>query len=149
MRITNYYVWSVVLSMFYIGLCIVAVITIHQHSEFVLTELAVFEYILLALATWRLTRLFTRDTITAFLREQFYDRELVEGKQMSRTPQAGVRRVLADLFACPWCMSIWMALLVVWVYLLTPWAQYAVLLLSLSAVVAFLQILTHRIGSSS
>ena len=46
-----------------------------------------------ALAVWRLTRLATRDTITARPRDW----------------ATGRSRFLEGLLACPWCTSVWVA----------------------------------------
>jgi len=76
--------------------------------------------VLNALAVFRLTRLFTRDTITAPLRGSRRVGEFVIH------PEA--------LFDCPWCVSFWAAILVVvatatW----TDW-PYAAAVLAFSAV---------------
>jgi len=121
------------------------VIILDTEARVVFTELTVTEYILLALASWRLTRLFTEDTITAFIREQFYDRKKVGRKVALVQPKSGPRRILADMFACPWCISIWAASLLVFMYLLVSWVQYVVLVLALSAAATFLQLLSQRV----
>lgn len=146
MRITSYYLWSVVFGVFYIALLAMALIILDTEARLTMVELTSWEYILLGLASWRLTRLFVDDTITAFIREQFYDRKTVGRKVALVQPKSGPRRVLADLFACPWCTSIWTASLLVFMYFLADWMQYVVLILALSAVGAFLQLLSHRVA---
>lgn len=147
MRITSYYLWSVVFGLFYLALLTMALIILDTEARVAVAELATIEYVLLALASWRLTRLFTDDTITAFIREQFYDRKKVGRNVTLAKPKTGPRRVLADLFACPWCMSVWTASVLVFVYLLTDWMQYVVLILAFSAVAAFMQLVSRRVAS--
>lgn len=79
-----------------------------------------------ALATWRLTRLLIDDSITYRLR-----RPLVEGRGPAW---------LADLMTCPWCLSIWIAILVVVAQTLVPgqWI-YAAAVLAFSGVAGLLE----------
>lgn len=56
-----------------------------------------FELTILALATYRITRLFTRDTILNALRNRFWDRFPPESTK------------LGYLFTCEWCLSVWVA----------------------------------------
>lgn len=56
-----------------------------------------FELTILALATYRITRLFTRDTILNTLRNRFWDRFPPESTK------------LGYLFTCEWCLSVWVA----------------------------------------
>jgi hypothetical protein len=59
--------------------------------------LGFFELTILALATYRITRLFTRDTILNTLRNRFWDRFPPESTK------------LGYLFTCEWCLSVWVA----------------------------------------
>jgi hypothetical protein len=124
-----------------------ALIILETEARLTLAELTLVEYVLLVFASWRFTRLFTDDTITAFIREQFYDRKKVGRKVTLVQPKTGPRRVLADLFACPWCMGVWTTSVLVFAYFLADWMQYVVLILALSAVAAFLQLISHRVAT--
>jgi hypothetical protein len=55
----------------------------------------VFEYTILALAVWRLTRLVTTDEITSKVREKIFS------KYPPETSNVGYA------FTCNWCVSIW------------------------------------------
>lgn len=70
------------------------------------------EWVLAALATWRLTWLVTEDKITERPREWLAER--------ARDASKG----LAYLVTCPFCVSVWLAVPVLaWVYLLDgPWS---------------------------
>jgi hypothetical protein len=59
--------------------------------------LGFFELTILALATYRITRLFTRDTILNTLRNRFWERFPPESTK------------LGYLFTCEWCLSVWVA----------------------------------------
>ena len=145
-KITDQYFWNVVFSVFFLGLIVMAAIILETESRVPLTELTVTDYVLLSLATWRVTRLFVYDAITKFFREQFWDIvKAGKGYELEK-PKFGPRRTLADLLSCPWCFSMWAAAMVIFVYLITPYGVYLVLLLALSAVGAFFQIIANLIG---
>jgi len=147
MRITNYHIWSIVFSVFFLALLAAAIIVLEEVAHTPFSELTWFEYLLLALATWRFTRLFGRDHITSFLREQFYDIKESKNEVVLVEPSRGPRRVIVDLFACPWCLSLWSAFVVSFFYLLHEIFFYPVLILALSAVAAAVQILMEQRGS--
>lgn len=55
------------------------------------------EFLILGLATYRITRLFTRDTIFESARNRFWDRFPPESSK------------LGYLLTCEWCLSVWLA----------------------------------------
>lgn len=82
-----------------------------------------FTFILLSLATYRLTRLVLLDEIAEPLRERIWKRFPPHTK-------------FGYLFTCFWCFGFWTSILVVVLYLLVPPIAYVVsLVLSISAVV--------------
>jgi hypothetical protein len=82
-----------------------------------------FTYVITALAAFRLTRLLTTDVILEGLREKIWNKYPPSTK-------------FGYLFTCNWCMSIWMAALLVVLTLLLPTVAYVVsLILSISALV--------------
>src|SRR5690606_12429101 len=111
--------------------------------------LTLTDYVLITLASWRLTRLVVYDAITKFFREQFWDVVKVGRGYALEKPSTGPRRTLADLLSCPWCFGVWATATVTFVYLLTPYAIYPVIFLALSAVATFLQILSNLIGNKA
>ena len=81
-----------------------------------------YEAIILALAVFRLSRLFTTDTIFEPLREWIWKR---------KNPST----LLGYFFTCNWCMSIWFASLITVCYTIVPTATIVPCLsLALSAV---------------
>lgn len=100
-----------------------------------LRELSLADFILMALAVWRLTRLFTYDAITKFIRDWF----------VGARPSS-FRGTLHTLITCPWCTGLWFAATVVFFYFLTPFAWPVILVLAIAAVGSFFQILSNLIG---
>lgn len=146
MRITDQYFWNFIFSVFFLILVIMGSIILETESRIVLDELTTVDFVLMTLATWRLTRLFVYDNITKFIREQFWDVVKVGEGHTLEKPKVGPRRTLADLLSCPWCIGVWAAAVIIFFYLITPYAIYPIMLLALSAVATFLQLLSNLIG---
>jgi hypothetical protein len=87
------------------------------------TEVTFFTYIILVLASYRLTRLLVIDVIFEPLREKVW-------KKFPPSTKLGY------VFTCMWCMSIWAALFLILLFLALPLLAYVVsLILSISAIV--------------
>ena len=145
-RITDQYFWNFVFGVFFLILVVMGAIILETESRIRLDELSLTDYVLVTLASWRLTRLFVYDLITKFFREQFWD-VVKAGKGFSlEKPKVGPRRTLADLLSCSWCVGLWMSSTVIFFYLLTPYAVFPVTLLAVAAVASFLHILATLVG---
>lgn len=84
------------------------------------------DLIVYGLATYRLTRLITRDVITARLRDWVWSK---------RPPESSK---IGYLFTCEWCMSIWTASVLVVSSIITDITDIAAWVLALSAVAGLL-----------
>ena len=146
MRITDQYFWNVIFLFFFSALVFMGAVILESLAYKKFDTLAVIDYILIILASMRVVRLVIYDKIFAFFREQFYDVVEQKGKVLLVKPVNGPRRTLIDLLTCPWCFGIWATAMVAFFYLLTPYAMYPILILALSSVVTFLQILSNLIG---
>jgi hypothetical protein len=148
-KITDQYFWNFVFLVFFLGLVVMGTIILETESRIDFVDLTLVDYLLLSLATLRVTRLFVYDAITRFFREQFWDLVKVgKGFELEK-PKFGPRRTLADLLSCPWCVSTWAAATLTFLYVLTPYAVFLVVLLAVSAVATFLQLLSNLIGNKS
>lgn len=146
MRITDQYFWNFIFSLFFVFLVTMGVLILDDASYKPYTDLVLVDYLLITLASWRVVRLFVYDKITAFAREQFWDAKGSKKTVILTKPKGGPRRTIADLFSCPWCLGVWATATVAFFYLLTPYAFFPVLVLALSVVATFLQILTNMVG---
>lgn len=146
MRITDQYFWNVVFLIFFIVLVFLGTVILESESVTPYSDLTLVDFTLITLASFRIVRLVVYDKIFAFFREQFYDATEYKGKIVLVKPESGPRRTLADLISCPWCFGVWATAMVSFFYLLTPYAFFPVLLLALSAVASFLQILSNLVG---
>ena len=126
-----------------------AAIILQTEARLNVAELSFTDFALMTLATWRLTRLFVYDAITKFFREQFWDVVKVGKGYALEKPKVGPRRTIADLLSCPWCFGVGSAAVVIFFYLITPYAVYPIMLLALSAVATFLQLLSNLVGNQA
>jgi hypothetical protein len=146
MRITDQYFWNIVFTLFFATVLCIGTIILESEAHEKIRTLSLLEYILLMLATFRLTRLFVYDKITAFFREQFYDATPTKQGIALVKPERGPRRTLADLLSCPWCFGIWASTIVIFAYLMTPYAYFPVLVLALGGVGTLIQLTASMIG---
>lgn len=145
------YLWNFIFSILYIG-AIAGLIIVLQRSDTLPESVNILQITLMALAAFRLVRLFVYDEVMDFVRdaclitqkgEDITTGELVTIKT---EPENGVRRTVAHLLDCPWCMGSWAALFVVFVNYYFTWGWVVLLVLSISAIATFIQILTNMIG---
>ena len=148
-RITDQYFWNVIFGLFFLLLTIMGAIILQTETRIPFDKLGVTDFVLITLASWRVTRLFVDDAMTKWLREQFYDVKKVGKGFTLAKPATGPRRTLAELFSCPWCFGTWAAAMMTFLYLITPFAYYFTLFLAISAVASFLHILTNMIGAQA
>jgi len=146
MRITGQYFWSILFLVFFLCLMAMAAIILDTEARIPLTELTFTDYLLITLASWRLTRLFVYDSLTRFVREQFMIPVKVGRGWRLDAPTSGARRLCYELFACPWCFGVWATALVAFCYLISDYFVYPIIILAIAGVVAVLQIITNLIG---
>ncbi|MFC7894280.1 DUF1360 domain-containing protein [Streptomyces sp. NPDC057381] len=91
---------------------------------------------MLGAATFKVSRLLTKDKVTSFLRAPFTRREREgEASEVMDAPRGkGLRRAVGDLVSCPFCTSTWVAGGLVGTYAVAPRAARLVAA-GLSAVV--------------
>jgi hypothetical protein len=66
---------------------------------------------LLAAATYKVSRIITKDRVTSFLRSPFtrYTGEAGPSEVSEQPRGSGVRRAVGELLVCPYCMGQWVA----------------------------------------
>jgi hypothetical protein len=77
---------------------------------------------LLGTATFKASRLLSKDKVTSFLRAPFTRRESgsTANEVMDEPRGSGVRRAVGDLLSCPFCTSAWVAGALVCSYVSAP-----------------------------
>ena len=121
MKITNnsQHFWHFVTATIYALLTILMVLFLSSHEK-IPTNISVFDFFMLTLATFRATRLLVHDQVMDFVRDWFSD--ATEGLSLS----------VRDLLDCPWCTGTWVALFLGFAYFATPLAWTVLLILAIS-----------------
>lgn len=92
-------------------------------------SIPLFDFFILALATFRVTRLLVHDLVLDFVRDFF------------ETSSRGLGLSMHDLLDCPWCTGAWISLAVGYVYFLLPIAWPVLLVLAVAGFGTLLTIL--------
>lgn len=129
--------WHIIAAIFYITLVACGIIYLAGGGYFA-RQVGIADFFLMSLAVWRLVRLFTYDAITEFMRQWWKD-----------APSESLGGTLHTLLTCPWCTGLWFGMVVVFAYFYTPYAWPVFLILAISVVGSFLQVLTNLIGWSA
>jgi hypothetical protein len=85
----------------------------------------ILDFIILALASFRLTRLIVFDKITEFLRDPFFDEVEEENDdgtlEVYYLPKGTpIKKFIGELLSCYWCTGVWVSASVVVGYLQLP-----------------------------
>ncbi|HYF29119.1 MAG TPA: DUF1360 domain-containing protein [Candidatus Paceibacterota bacterium] len=129
--------WNIAFSVFFLFLLVNGIAWLAMTGKFD-RPVSLGDFVLMALATWRLIRLFTYDAITAFVRDWF----------ANAAPHTFLG-TLKTLINCPWCIGLWFSFIVVFFYFATIYAWPVILILALAAIGSFLQILSNLVGWSA
>ena len=133
----KFHFWHTNLSIFFIALAALAYYYLATHGKLA-PWIPLSDFLLIALAVMRLVRLFTYDSITAFVREWFYG-----------ASEKSLLGSFGTLINCPWCMGLWFSLIVLFFYFLSPLSWYGILVLALSTVASILQLFANFLGWSA
>lgn len=129
--------WNILFSLFFAALVVLGTGYLVLMGAFD-RPLHTGDLILMALAIFRLIRLFTYDAITAFIRNWFKD-----------APKDTFRGTISTLLHCPWCIGLWFSATVVFFYFATPYAWPVILILALAALASFFQLVANLVGWSA
>ena len=126
--------WNTVLSLFFALLVIISLKLLSDAGR-IYYGIPVRDLVLMALAIFRLVRLFTYDGITKFIRDWFVDARV-----------DSFRHTLGVLINCPWCTGLWFSWVIVTFYFSSLYSWPVILILSLAAIASFIQVLTNWVG---
>lgn len=142
--------WNFVFSAFFILTLAGAIWAIREVNGAFPTSVPIFDFVLLALAAFRVTRLIVYDKIARWFRELFADtREFEEDGILYvevKPYGVGMRHTIHDLLQCPWCIGVWSGLIVTFFYFIFPWAWFVILFLAVAGVSSLLQVTANLVG---
>jgi hypothetical protein len=104
-----------------------------------MNQITWMSYVMLILASYRLTHLIVFDKITEFIRKPFMKKievQVEHGKEVKEVP----KNMFGYLLKCYWCAGIWSAILLGGSYLLIPkWASILIFILSIAGAQAIIE----------
>jgi hypothetical protein len=101
------------------------------------------DILLLGLATFKMSRLLTKEKVTGVLRAPFavYHGTTGEGELSEEPRGEGMQRAIGELLTCPFCLGTWIAALLAYGLVLSPpVTRLVAAILSIRAVSDFLQL---------
>jgi hypothetical protein len=110
----------------------------------VLFEISWMHFIILVLASFRLTHLLVYDEITSFLRDPFLSVTFEQDDSGHDVPQidikgTGWRYWVGTILSCHWCTGVWSSLAIVALYWLLPITFPLLIVLAISGAAAFIE----------
>lgn len=126
--------WNGFFTLLYIALVFILSGLVWLVDEKFPKSISLFDFLLLFLATFRLVRLFVYDKVMLFVRDYFASAE------------SGPRKTAGELLNCPWCFGLWAGTFVAFFYFVMPMAWFVILILAVSGLATFVQILANKIG---
>jgi len=127
--------WNFLFSLFFIVVLVLALWFMKMERGGYLISVSPFDALLLALASFRVTRLIVYDKISRWFRDLFKNEK-----------GYGFRHTVHDLLSCPWCIGFWSALILVVAYFVYPWAWTVIFFLAVAGVGSLVQLYANKIG---
>jgi hypothetical protein len=129
--------WNFLATLFYI-VCLVALGFGLKRCGISREDFGVGDIALMAIATYRLTRILVFDKIFKLFRDFLKSKEKLY-----------VFYVLREIITCPWCAGVWVALIVAALYFMVPFGDLFIILLTISGIASFLVVSINFIGLST
>ncbi|MBM7571187.1 DUF1360 domain-containing protein [Aquibacillus albus] len=110
-----------------------------------------FSFILLGIATFRLTHLLVFDEITSFIRAPFHEikEEVLDDGRVEEVISIkgeGLRRFIGELLSCHWCTGVWCACFLYFGFMYIPSIFIPlIVILAVAGVASFIEVVLLRI----
>lgn len=108
---------------------LVVMVGVLQITDKIPTRIPLFDFFMLTLATFRITRLLVHDLVSDFIRDPL------------EKYTNGLGRSMKQLLGCPWCTGAWVALGAGFFYFITPLAWPILLIFAIAGFGTLLTIL--------
>jgi hypothetical protein len=128
--------WNFMATIIYIVL-IVLLGYVMKQKGIKIEQIRIWEVFVLALASYRLTRILVFDKIFKFFRDFFRSKSRLQ-----------VFYVVKEILGCPWCAGVWVALVNVTIYFLVPYGSLFIYLLAIAGIASFFVIFVNYFGLS-
>lgn len=147
--------WNIFFVFLFIFLAFLFLLTFDRRGIFVFQNITLLEIAILTLAVARMIRLISYDNIALFVREAFLDvkrvRQVEGGIEHYERVESenAFKRTVSKLLNCPWCLGVWVTLIFVWLFREFPLMYFLFVILAISQLASFVQILANLFGWSA
>lgn len=116
------YFWNIIATIVFVVVAVKAVDIVGIEAVRTISHISPYHFLLVSLATFRMTRLLVADHITQWLRDLCMKSVTVNDPMTGAVfvrcekPTKGLRRLISDLLGCPWCVGVWVAMVAIVLY---------------------------------
>lgn len=129
--------WNFLATVFYV-VCLVGLGYGLNRMGITKEDFRIGDIALMAVATYRLTRILVFDKIFKLFRDFLKSRE-----------RLSLFYVIREIITCPWCAGVWVALIIVALYFMVPFGDIFIILMTISGIASFLVVSINYIGLST
>jgi len=129
------YFWNFIYTIIFLSATYFLGYFLWRYQNFV-TQLGVFDFIIISLASYRMTRLLIYDKVLNFLRD----------KIVNSTSEKGWIVSSRYFLTCPWCAGVWMSLFITSLYLYHDLGKFLAYILAVAGVASFIHITITLLG---
>lgn len=121
--LSDQHFWNIVFLVVSVAVFIVLMAFLGHDATGALSGMTSFQFTVLALAIFRLTRLLVADHIMLWLRDLCVNVNEETNPEtgllciVREKPPKGIRLLFANLLGCPWCVGVWAAFIVITLYI--------------------------------
>ncbi len=127
------YFWNFLTSIVFIALLMLSIYILSSAGKLP-NKISLFDFLILSLAVFRLTHLLVHDLVANFIRDYF------------AKFHTGISKTISNLLNCHWCVGIWMALIVSFIFFyFAPYSWYLILIIALASLGIFFEIISDRL----
>ncbi len=115
-----------------------------------LAGLNIFQFIILALATYRMANIISNEVVMKPLRAPFVDEKMEDGKLVEKPKKTGFLGAIGLLIYCPSCTGVWVAAILVYLWVFWPTSTSVVAtIFALSAIERIVASIVGRLKTDS
>jgi hypothetical protein len=129
--------WNFLATLFFIAMVILVGFLMDKNGKKI-DDIKLIDLTMMALATYRLTRILVFDKIFKLFRDFIRSRSRLY-----------LFFVIREIITCPWCAGVWVALVIVVLFFFVPYGKLFIYLMAISGVASFFVVFINNIGLST
>lgn len=130
-------IWNIV-SMFVYVLLLIVLGTLLKDRGISISDISIFDLLLICIATYRMTRLMVYDRIFKLFRD------------ISRSfENSGFGASIKTILTCPWCAGVWISLFNVAIFFLVPFGVLFIYVMAIAGLATLFQLSVNILGMTA